>query len=194
MPVSSPRSSGCRATDWIIEPKMFPIPMPAPREPSPTPSASPIALPASATSPVVCARTMSITFSSLVLGLDRRADVDGGQGREDKRLDADDDDDLEDVEDRRGTDDQHERPRLEDEDQPEERQDQDVPREHVREETNAQRDQAHELTEDLQRHDQPQQGLRRVGNTALEVAHGPVPPDALVVGEGERQQRERERH
>ena len=37
--------------------------------------------------------------SSLVLGLDGRADVDGGQGGEDVRLDRDDDDDLEEVED-----------------------------------------------------------------------------------------------
>jgi hypothetical protein len=36
--------------------------------------------------------------SSLVLGLDGRADVDGGQGGEDIRLDRDDDDDLEEVE------------------------------------------------------------------------------------------------
>ena len=34
-----------------------------------------------------------------MLGLDGRADVDGGEGGEDVRLDRDDDDDLEEVED-----------------------------------------------------------------------------------------------
>src|SRR5438105_3441765 len=37
-------------------------------------------------------------WSSLVSGLDRRADVDGGEGSEDERLDGDDDDELEGVE------------------------------------------------------------------------------------------------
>ena len=83
---------------------------------------------------------------------------------------------------------------LQDEDQPEEREDQDVAGEHVREETDGQRDQAHELAEDLERHDQPEQRLRRLGDPALEVAHGTVPADALEVREDERQQRERERH
>src|SRR5919198_1623485 len=97
MPCSSPRSSGWRATDWIIEPKMLPMPTPAPSAPRPTPSARPIALPAFVTSPVVAARSVCTVFL-LVLGLDCRADVDGGQGSEDEGLDADDDDDLEEVE------------------------------------------------------------------------------------------------
>src|SRR3954469_2269618 len=106
MPWSSPRSSGCRATDWIIEPKMLPMPTPAPSAPRPTPSARPIALPAFVTSPLVAARMVpSMSFSSLVLRLARRADVDGGQGSEDERLDPDDDHDLEEVEDDRGDDD-----------------------------------------------------------------------------------------
>src|SRR5437588_7008049 len=100
MPCSSPRSSGCRATDWIIEPKMFPMPTPAPSAPRPTPRARPIAFPAFVTSPEVAARSVC-TSTSLMLGLDCRADVDGGQSREDERLDADDDHDLEEVEDRR---------------------------------------------------------------------------------------------
>src|SRR5262245_50779292 len=107
MPVSSPRNSGCRATAWIIEPKMLPMPTPAPSAPRPMPSASAIAFPASATSPVVSARnviedmTVQASFRSVVLGLDRRADVDGGQGSEDVRLDRDHDHDLEQVEERR---------------------------------------------------------------------------------------------
>src|SRR4051812_45944355 len=110
MPWSSPRSSGWRATDWIIEPKMFPMPMPAPSEPRPMPSASAIALPASTPSSVAARRAANMVIggpSSLVLGLDRRADVDGGQGGEDERLDRDDDHDLEQVEDGRGGHDEH---------------------------------------------------------------------------------------
>src|SRR2546430_13335493 len=95
MPWSSPRSSGWRATDWIIEPKMLPMPTPAPRAPRPTPSARPIAFPALVTSPEVAARSaVLIVWTSLVLGLDGRADVDRGQRREDERLDADHDHDL----------------------------------------------------------------------------------------------------
>src|SRR6187401_2942298 len=99
MPWSSPRSSGCRATAWIIEPKMLPMPMPAPSEPRPIPSASAIALPASVLPAASCAIKLN-TYSSLdlVVRLDRRADVDGGKGGEDVRLDRDHDHDLEDVE------------------------------------------------------------------------------------------------
>src|SRR5580765_8099454 len=102
MPWSSPRSSGWRATDWIIDPKMLPMPTPAPRAPRPTPRARPIAFPALVTSPVVAAMSVeSIAVSFLlVLRLDGRADVDGGQSGEDERLDRDDDHDLEQVEDR----------------------------------------------------------------------------------------------
>src|ERR1700759_5054492 len=101
MPCSSLRSSGWRATDWIIEPKMIPMPTPAPAAPSPTPSARPIALPALVMLPDVAARMYPIILvPSLVLRLDRRADVDGGQGGEDERLDPDHDDHLEKVEER----------------------------------------------------------------------------------------------
>src|SRR5438477_76644 len=96
IPWSSPRSSGWRATDWIIDPKTVPMPMPAPSEPSPMPSPKPSAFAALSVS--VAARTRC-TNSSLVLGLDGRADIDGGQDREDERLDRHYDDDLERVED-----------------------------------------------------------------------------------------------
>src|SRR5437764_4717693 len=196
MPCSSPRSSGCRATDWIIEPKMLPMPTPAPSEPRPMPSASAIALPASTLPELEAASRKAVIWcrSSLVFWLDRRADVDGRQGGEDERLDRDDDDDLEEVEDgrsRHGDHGQHQR--LEHEDQPDEGQDQHVAREHVGEETDAERDQAHELAEDLERDDQRQDHPRNLGNPALEVADRAVPADALVMREEERQQRERER-
>src|SRR5215471_253150 len=193
MPWSSLRSSGWRATDWIIEPKMIPMPTPAPAAPSPTPSARPIALPAFVTLPDVAARMVSISVSSLVLRLDRRADVDGGQSGEDERLDPDDDDHLEEVEDGRRDDHEHQGQRLEDEDQAEEREDEDVASEHVREEPDAQRDQPHELAEDLERDDQDQKSLRRLGDPALEVAARAVPLDPLVVREEEGQQGQRER-
>src|SRR3954471_8894526 len=192
MPWSSPRSSGWRATDWIIDPKMLPMPTPAPRAPRPTPSARPIAFPAFVTSPVVAARSAySMCGFLLVLRLDRRADVDGGQCSEDERLDRHDDRDLEDVED--GADRDHEdreQQVLQDEQQPDEREDQDVAGEHVREEPDGQRDQPHELAEDLERHDQRQQRLRRLGDPALEVLDGAVPPDPLVVREDEGEQGE----
>src|SRR3954465_12682633 len=138
MPCSSPRSSGWRATDWIIEPKMLPMPIPAPRGPRPTPSARPTALPAFVTSPSTAAmRDETMCVFLLVLRLDRRADVDGGQGSEDEGLDPDDDHDLEGVEEDRGDDHGDQGDRLEDEDQAQERQDQDVAREHVREEPDA---------------------------------------------------------
>src|SRR5207342_1298739 len=195
MPWSSLLSSGWRATDWIIEPKMIPMPTPAPAAPSPTPSARPIAFPAFVTSPDVAARIVASTCSSLMLWLDRRADVDAGQGGEDERLDADDDNHLEQVEGsshrnhKRGQ--QH---GLEDEHESDEREDQDVPREHVREETDAQRDQAHDLAEDFERNDQREQWLRRVRDPALEVARRPVPADALEVREDEGQRGQRQRH
>src|SRR3954468_1167766 len=193
MPWSSPRSSGCRATDWIIEPKMLPMPTPAPSAPRPTPRARPIALPALVTSPEVAARRVLMLFL-LVLWLDRRADVDGGQGSEDKRLDADDDDHLEEVEERRGDQDREQLQGLEDEDEPQEGEDQDVAGEHVGEEPDAQRDQAHELTEDLQRDDQEEQPLGRLRDPALEVANRAVPANALEMREDEGEKSERQRH
>src|SRR6266851_2231538 len=139
MPCSSPRSSGWRATDWIIEPKMLPMPTPAPRAPRPTPRARPIALPAFVTSPDVAARRWSMASFLLVFRLDRRADVDGGQGSEDEGLDRDDDRDLEDVEDGGDRHDDHGQDHgLQDEHQADEGQDQDVTGEHVREQPDAQ--------------------------------------------------------
>src|SRR3954452_11766307 len=210
MPCSSPRSSGWRATDWIIEPKILPMPMPAPRAPRPTPSARPIALPAFVTSPSTAAmrdetmffvpprwtigsRRANTAARPSMLRLDRRADVDGGQGSKDEGLDPDHDHDLEDVEEDRGDDHGDQGDGLEDEDQAEEGQDQDVASQHVGEEPDAEGDQAHELAEDLERHDQREQRLRRLRDPALEVAHRPVPLDALVVGEHERQECESER-
>src|ERR1044072_115393 len=144
MPCSSPRSSGWRATAWIIEPKMFPMPMPAPSEPRPMPSASAISLPASTLDVASCAIKLNTysSFGDLMLRLDRRADVDGGKGGEDERLDRDDDHDLEQVEGRGSRDGEQRDPEVADhEDQADEGEDQHVPGEHVRVETDAQADQ-----------------------------------------------------
>ena len=129
----------------------MPMPAPAPAAPRPMPSASAIALPACTTGALAtfdgqetehCAVLLFAWVrgarSALVLGLDRRADVDGGEGGEDERLDRDDDHDFEDVEDERGRE-PEEAPGLavDDEDEADHRQDQDVAGEHVREEPDA---------------------------------------------------------
>src|ERR1051326_5539670 len=99
IPCSSPRSSGWRATDWIIEAKTVPMPMPAPSEPRPMPRPKPSACAALIVLEVAASRWNTISsFRALVGRLDRRADVDGGQGGEDERLDGDDDHHFEEVE------------------------------------------------------------------------------------------------
>src|SRR3972149_10252940 len=102
MPVSSLRSSGWRATAWIMEPKMLPMPTPAPSAPRPIPSARAIALPASAPSSAAARKKNEEFMVGLllgsVLGLDGRADIDGGQGGEGIRLDGEGAQDFEEVE------------------------------------------------------------------------------------------------
>src|ERR1051326_7383159 len=137
IPCSSPRSSGWRATDWIIDANTVPMPMPAPSEPRPMPRPKPSACAALMVGEVAASRWS--TVSSLVARLDGRADVDGGQGGEDEGLDRDHDHDLEEVEDRRHGHDRDEREALQDEHQADEREDQDVAGEQVREETDGER-------------------------------------------------------
>src|SRR5579862_1871573 len=195
-PWSSPRSSGCRATDWIIEPKMLPMPAPAPAAPAPMPSASAIALPACTIGAFLtdAARRNASTWFSLVFGLDRRADVDGRESGEDERLDRHDDHDFEDVEEEGGRKAQGPPgPAVDDEQEADHGQDQDVAREHVRVEPDGEADQAHELREDLDRDDQRQDRARHLGDPRAEVADDAVEPDPLDVREDERQEGERER-
>src|SRR6266516_2931750 len=198
IPCSSPRNSGWRATDWIIEAKTVPMPMPAPSEPSPMPSPKPSALPALTTSPEVAARIVASTSSSLVGGLDRRADVDGGQGGEDKRLDGDDDHHFEEVE----GDPDHERDRdddvegdpAEDEDQADRDEDQHGAGQHVGVETDAEADDPEDVRDRLEHGHRPDHRLRDSGgNEALEVP-GTVPAEALHVGEDDAEEGEHERH
>src|ERR1041385_2974231 len=196
IPCSSPRSSGCRATDWIIEAKTVPMPMPAPSEPSPMPTPKPSALAALTTSPA--AMTRWSTGSSLVSGLDRRADVDGGEGGEDERLDGDDDDELERVErdpDReRDRDGDVEGDSAEDEDQSDRDEDQHVAGEHVRVQPDAEADDAEDMRDRLeQRHERHHRLRDACGDEALEVAQ-PVEANSLDVCEDDAEEREHERH
>src|SRR3972149_12050924 len=90
-----------------------------------------------------------------MFGLDRTADVDGGEKGEDEGLDRDHDPDLEDVDDDAERDgDDCEGGGLEDDDQPEHDQDQHVAGEHVGEEPAGERDQSPELP------DSPEQAPR----------------------------------
>src|SRR5687767_4226613 len=190
MPVSSPLSSGWRATAWIIEPKMLPMPMPAPSEPRPMPRASAIALPASTLLAASWASRLN-NCPPLMLRLDGRADVDGRECGEDKSLDRDDDHDLEEVERSRGGDGHHGDGEVADhEDQPDEGEDQHVAGQHVRVETNGEADQPHELAEDLQWDDQRVEALRHVGDPALEVLDRTVVANPLDVREEKRHQGE----
>src|SRR6266496_5433323 len=198
IPCSSPRNSGWRATDWIIEAKTVPMPMPAPSEPSPMPSPKPSALPALTTSPEVAARIVASTSSSLVGRLDGRADVDGGQGGEDKRLDGDDDHHFEEVEGdpdhERDRDDDVEGDAAEDEDQADRDEDQHVAREHVRVEPDAEADDAEDVRDRLEHGHRPDHRARHAGrNEALDVP-GPVPAEALDVREDDAEECEHERN
>src|SRR6266571_460468 len=196
IPCSSPRSSGCLATDWIIEAKMLPMPTPAPTAPSPTPRPKAIAWPSLTCGAAAARNETSDTAASLVFGLDRRADVDRGQRREDERLDRDDDDHLEEIEDdRAGQPEEPPRRCIDDEHEPDHHKDEHVAREHVREETYRERDQTHELRQDFDHGNRGDQHLGQAArNPALEVATGTVPPDPLEVREEEGDERKRERH
>src|SRR6266581_2883050 len=120
IPCSSPRSSGWRATDWIIEAKTVPMPIPAPSEPRPMPRPKPSACAALMVGEVAASRWS--TVSSLVGRLDRRAEVDGDPDRQ--------------------RDDGHnpECDPAEDEEEPDRDEDEHVPGQHVRVEPDAEAD------------------------------------------------------
>src|SRR5215211_5658855 len=94
-PSSEPRSSGWRPTDSMVLPKMKPTPTPGPIAPKPVARPSWSALAASSMLP------SSAMQVSLVVGVDRSTDVDGGQGGEDVRLQERDQGHLERVDGRR---------------------------------------------------------------------------------------------
>src|SRR5205085_7932078 len=184
IPCSSPRNSGWRATDWIIEAKTVPMPIPAPSEPRPMPRPKPSACAALMVSDVASRWS---TGSSLVGRLDGRADVDGSQSGEDERLNGDDDHHFEEVE--RDTDrerddgDDPEGDPAQDEEQPDRHQDQHVAGEHVRVEPDAEADHTEDVRDRLQDGHDRHHPLRNAGgNEALEIGEAVV-ADSLDVGE-----------
>src|SRR3712207_6844889 len=161
MPVISSRISGWRVTDSMTLPKMMPMPTPAPTAPSPPPTPSamarPASEPASAWAKIVTRENSRSTGGSLglvALG-DRAAEVDGSQSGEDERLQRRDEAELEQVQ----GDAERQREDAEDlqaEDDPEaarHEEDDQVAGEQVREETNAEREEPHEVREDLEDED-----------------------------------------
>src|ERR1051326_3390003 len=138
-------------------------------------------------------------FSFSVSRLDRRADVDGGQGGEDERLDCDDDDDLEHVEEQSEHEERRdgdpERDARENEEQADADEDQHVARDHVRVEPDAQADDAEHVRDGLEDGHHRHHRLRHAGgHEALEVLE-PVVAHALDVrgGDGEDSEDERDR-
>src|SRR5579864_4788717 len=134
----------------------------------------------------------------LVVRLDRRADVDGGESGEDERLDGDDDDELERVE--REPDEERDRDRdvegdaAEDEDQADRDEDQHVAGEHVRVEPNAEADDAEDVRDRLQYRHERHHCPRKAGrDEALEVAEAVV-AHALDVRERHGEDSENECH
>src|SRR5918998_5113337 len=157
MPVISSRISGWRVTDSITLPKMMPMPTPAPTAPRPPPTPSAIALPAS--DPLsACAknwtrenRNSTVAPWLVVLG-DGAAEVDGSQRGEDERLQRGDQADFE-HEQRDAHRERDHAQHLEAEDDRQaagHEQDDQVAGEDVGEEPDAERDDPHEVREELQ--------------------------------------------
>src|SRR6185295_10187377 len=158
---SSSFISGWRATDSISLPKMMPMPMPAPIEPRPAPTPRAIALPAASipSSEIAAAtgdRSIEVALLFLVARGGRSAEVDGRQGREDKRLQGGDQADLQDEEEEgeregqrpeRGDPEQHRQPAAHEEQQQ-------VAGEDVGEEPHRERDQAGEVRDRLDHEDE----------------------------------------
>src|SRR4051794_15836302 len=194
MPVISSRISGWRVIDSMTLPKMMPMPTPAPTAPRPPPTPRAIALPASAPSSAAAkmrvrkvASTDGSPLELVVLG-DRAAEVDGREGREDERLQGGHEAHLE-EEDRDPRRDDHDAERLDAEQHGEparHEQDDQVPGEDVGEKTDGERDQPHEVRQELQYEDERLHARvvdpRR--DQALEIAPDPLGADALdVVGD-----------
>src|SRR5918999_3033455 len=161
MPVISSRISGWRVTDSMTLPKMMPMPTPAPTAPRPPPTPRAIALPASAPSSAAAkmkvrnvASTEGTPFWLVALG-DGAADVDGRERGEDERLQGRDQADLE-QEDRDAERDDDHAERLDPEQHRKSaghEQDDQVAGEDVGEETNGERDQPHEVRQQLEDED-----------------------------------------
>src|SRR5579864_2074283 len=159
------------------------MPMPAPSDPRPMPTPKPSACAALMVDEVAASRCS--TVSSLVVRLDRRADVDGGECGEDEGLDGDDDDDFEEVEEdpdrKREERDDPERHAAEDEQQADRDEDEDVAGEHVRVEPDAEADDAEHVRDGLEDgHERDDRSRHPRRHEALEVLEA-VGAEALDV-------------
>src|SRR4051794_22007241 len=162
MEVISSRISGWRVTDSMTLPKMMPMPTPAPTAPRPPPTPSAMALPASEPSSAAAKMVDSTAVRKLTAGLllvgfgDRAAEVDGRQGGEDERLQRGDEADLEDVDgeaqrQRHDADGDH---AQQDRHAAGHEQDDQVAGEHVREQSDGQRDDPHQVRQQLEHEDE----------------------------------------
>src|SRR3954453_14405700 len=193
--VISSRISGWRVTDSMTLPKMKPTPMPGPIVPRPAPMPSAMALPAlrpySCGSAAWAIRVMieSSTACSLVLFGDGAAEVDRGEGGEDEGLQGGDEADLEQEEGHGhdagdgAEDDRADHRQVQQDDEPAaHEQDQQVAGEDVREQSDAEADQAHEVRDDLDEEDRDSRRALDAGrDPALEVVDKALPADALHV-------------
>src|ERR1700704_2944134 len=190
--VISSRISGWRGTDSITLPKMKPSPMPGPIVPRPAPTPSAMAWRPFCTlgwvAAVMTGSSTSMVGSSLSVGLpDGLAEVDGGEGGEDERLQRGDQHHLEQEEDdgKRQRDDA-DRGEAEQDDEPAaHEQDQQVPGQDVGEEPHRQRDDPHKLRDHLDHEQERLQPARRPGRyPAAHIAHESLRADALdLVGD-----------
>src|SRR6476661_10560174 len=199
--VISSRISGWRVTDSITLPKMKPTPMPGPIVPRPAPTPSAMAWRPFCTlgwvAAVMTGSSTSMVGSSLSVGFgDGLAEVDGGEGGEDERLQRGDQHHLEQEEDdgQRQRHDADGGEAEQDDESAAHEQDEQVPGQDVREQPNRERDDPHELRDHL---DHEQEGLKRSRGTgrypAAQIAHESLRADALDLVAGPHHERERQR-
>src|SRR5215210_3474304 len=186
MPVISSRISGWRVNDSMTLPKMMTMPTPAPTAPRPPPTPSAIALPASdavsAWATIRARRGSRSTCGSFdLVGLgDRAAEVDGRERGEDERLKGRHQAELEDEEDdaeRQREDAERLQPEQHGEAAGHEQDDQ-VAGEDVGEETDGERQEPHDVRDELE--DEQRDRRRAVdplGDEALHVADEALRPD-----------------
>src|SRR3954454_23946244 len=198
----SSRISGWRVNDSMTLPKMMPMPTPAPTAPRPPPPPRLMPLPAYEPSSAAAKMVDSTAVRRFTAGLllvgfgDRAAEVDGRQGGEDERLKRRDEADLEDVD--RET--QRQRDDADGDDAEQDRhaagheQDDQVAGEHVGEEPDGQRDDPHQVRQQLEHEDEGGHAAGHAGrDQRLQVAPDALRPDALGRVRDEDDQREDER-
>src|SRR5215210_6325649 len=158
MPVISSRISGWRVTDSITLPKMIPMPTPAPTAPRPPPTPRAIDLPASEPASA-CARSEMRKGSTSTVGLlclvalgDRATEVDGTEHGEDEGLQRRHEAQLEEVQDDPGGQHEHAEHLEAEQDREPARHEQDdqVTGEDVREQSHGERQQPHEVRDELE--------------------------------------------